>query len=288
MKTYQNEPAVVLLSGGQDSTTTLFVALERHDKVSAVCVDYGQRHRREISAALALAAMVGVQLEIVRLPEAVLHAASPLVRLCDPVPQYPDASSLPGGLERTFVPMRNQLFLTIAANRAYARGARYVYAGVCEEDYGGYPDCRRAFIDAFENVSTLGTFTGEDGAPAGLKVETPLMYLTKRQTVLLSLENGAYEFLAFTHTSYDGEYPPTKNNHASLLRARGFDQAGVPDPLVLRAFMEHARNGYRLPLSPAYTLPALRKYAPLAGFNVGDLLSLCVEVEGSTFREGAA
>ena len=227
--------AVVVLSGGQDSTTCAFLAKRDGFDLHAITFDYNQRHRREIDAARKVAELVGVlSHEVVELGP-VLKGTSPLVS-GETLEQYADHGSLPGGLEKTFVPMRNQLFLTIAANRAYCVGARHLITGVCEEDSGGYPDCRQRFISSFEDTCGFGTFTGEDGAPDGLTVWTPLMKMTKAESVLLALDlPGCYEALAWSHTSYDGAYPPTGHDHATLLRAKGFEEAGIPDPLILRA-----------------------------------------------------
>jgi 7-cyano-7-deazaguanine synthase len=168
----------------------------------------------------------------------VLKGASPLVSQSN-LEQYKDPDSLPGGLEKTFVPMRNQLFLTLAANRAAVHGCEALVTGVCEEDYGGYPDCRQTFIHALQHACNLGTFTGEDGAPQSLAILTPLMKLSKAATVALAMNlNGCYAALAYSHTSYDGQYPPTGHDHATLLREKGFRDANVPDPLVLRAYLE--------------------------------------------------
>lgn len=228
--------ALVVLSGGQDSTTCLFWAKNRGYKVHAITFDYNQRHSRELDAARKVAAMAGVLSHEVVKVGPVLKGTSPLVS-DNALAQYKDHSSLPGGLEKTFVPMRNQFFLTLAANHAAVIGASILVTGVCEEDYGGYPDCRRDFIDALEIACNLGTFTGEPGAPAPLYIETPLMHLTKAEAVLLAMAlPGCYKALAWTHTSYDGVYPPTGRDHATLLRAKGFEQAGIPDPLVLRAW----------------------------------------------------
>lgn len=234
--------AIVVLSGGQDSTTCLFWALHNGFKVHAVTFDYGQRHRRELEAASMVYGIAkdiyGPEMvlghEIITLGP-VLKGTSPLVSN-QKLEQYKDHASLPGGLEKTFVPMRNQLFLTIAANRAAVHEAECLVTGVCEEDYGGYPDCRFQFIRALQHACNLGTFTGQDGAPESLAILTPLMKLTKRQTVELALKlPGCYKALAYSHTSYDGAYPPTGHDHATLLRAKGFEEANVPDPLVLRA-----------------------------------------------------
>lgn len=230
--------ALVVLSGGQDSTTCLFWAKNNFDEVHAVTFNYGQRHAIEIESAKKIAEMAGVAShEIVSLGP-ILKGTSPLVSDA-PLEQYADHQSLPGGLEKTFVPMRNQLFLTLAANRAYVLGITNLVTGVCQEDFGGYPDCRQVFIDAMEDACNTGTFTGEDGALESLRIHTPLMDLTKAQSVEMAIElPGAYQALAYSHTAYDGAYPPTGHDHATLLRAKGFEEAGVPDPLVLRAHHE--------------------------------------------------
>jgi 7-cyano-7-deazaguanine synthase len=252
--------AIVVLSGGQDSTTCLFWARHAGFEVHAVTFDYNQRHAREIEAATKVAKLAGVlSHEIITLGP-VLKGTSPLVS-DNALEQYADHKSLPGGLEKTFVPMRNQMFLTIAANRAYIHNAEALVTGVCEEDYGGYPDCRSAFIHALAHACNLGAFTGEDGAPASLAIRTPLMHLTKKATVDLALTlPGCYAALAWTHTSYDGAYPPVGRDHATLLRAKGFEEANVPDPLVLRAFTEGLMD---LPDSPNYAPEVVEKYLEL-------------------------
>ena len=229
---------LVVLSGGQDSTTCLYWALNHKHDVEAVSFNYGQKHgAAELEAAAKIAKMANVPHEIIDIPD-ILEGTSPLVSNNE-LEQYDDMYSLPGGLEKTFVPYRNQLFLTIAANRAFVRGMSHMITGVCEEDFGGYPDCRRVFIDALEQACTLGSHTGKEGCPGPLKIHTPLMYLSKAQTVDLAMRlPGCYEALQWTHTSYDGNYPPTGKDHATLLRAKGFMDAMKPDPLVLRAWAE--------------------------------------------------
>ena len=232
--------ALVVLSGGQDSTTCLYWAKNSFDEVRAITFHYNQRHSAEVHAAKEVAWKAGLafdELEIVRLG-AILKGTSPLVSDAA-LEEYAHHSVLPDGLEKTFVPMRNQLFLTIAANRAYCLGINSLVTGVCEEDFGGYPDCRRAFIDSLEDACCKGAFTGEEETLSRLRIYTPLMYLTKADTVKLAQTlPGCLEALAYTHTAYDGKYPPTGKDHASLLRAKGFEEAGIPDPLVMRAYRE--------------------------------------------------
>lgn len=224
--------ALIVLSGGQDSTTCLFLAVAMGFETHALTFNYGQRHQRELAAANRIAELAGcASHETLELGSGVLQGTSPLVSGAA-LEQYEDHKSLPGGIEKTFVPMRNQLFLTIAANRAVCIGAPIIFTGVCEEDYGGYPDCRRVFIQSLEVTINL---SNEDASPA-VKLYTPLMHLSKAQSVHLAAQlPGCYAALAYSHTSYDGNYPPTGHDHATLLRAKGFEEAMVPDPLVLRA-----------------------------------------------------
>lgn len=252
----QRPLAVVVFSGGQDSTTCLYWALNRAFRVVALTINYGQRHQREIEAARIIAKRANVEHEVIDVGP-ILRGTSPLVSPAH-LEQYKDHASLPGGLEKTFVPMRNQFFLTLAANYAYARGSNILVTGVCQEDYGGYPDCRRSFIDSFEQTCNLGTFTGEEETLPKLVVYTPLMNLTKAQSVEMAEDiPGCYGALAYSHTAYDGQYPPVGHDHATLLRAKGFEEAGVPDPLVLRAFREGLMP---LPSTPNYDSELVEAY----------------------------
>jgi 7-cyano-7-deazaguanine synthase len=229
--------ALVVLSGGQDSTTCLFWAKQTFLEVHAVTFDYNQRHRREIEAAVRVAELADVDShEVIELGP-ILKGTSPLVS--DALLEQYEDGNLPGGLEKTFVPMRNQLFLTIAANRAYVNNCQNLVTGVCQEDFGGYPDCRQTFIFCLEEAINLGTFTGQDGALGACKIHTPLMNLTKAQSVDMARRlPGCYHALGYSHTAYDGQYPPLGHDHATVLRAQGFEAAGVPDPLIVRASLE--------------------------------------------------
>lgn len=247
------ERAIVVLSGGQDSTTCLYLAKQLGYELHAVTVDYDQRHRAELAAAEDVAFLAGVTShEIVRVGK-ILKGTSPLVSDAG-LEQYADHKSLPGGIEKTFVPLRNQLFLTLAANRATCIGATAIFTGVCQEDFGGYPDCRRVFIDALQEAINLSN----EGASPPIEIVTPLMHLTKAQSVHLALKlPGCFAALSRTHTSYDGQYPPVGHDHATLLRAKGFEEAGVPDPLVLRAFAEGLMQ---LPVTPNYSRDVIDAY----------------------------
>jgi len=238
---------MVVLSGGQDSTTCLFLAKRDFEEVHAITFDYGQRHRIEIEAACRVASMAEIAThEIVNVSH-VLNSTSPLLSDAE-LEQYSDAQSMAKiigkRVELTFVPMRNTLFLTVAMNRAVELGCTSLMTGICQEDNANYPDCTEEYRAAFERMAALSLGVARFGVIA------PLMYLTKAETVRLARSlPGCWEALAHSHTSYDGKYPPTDANHANVLRAAGFEEAGLPDPLVLRA----VHGGVMaLPLTPNY------------------------------------
>lgn len=236
------EKALVILSGGQDSTTCLFWALQHFDEVHCITFDYGQRHRLEIQSAILVAQLAncGDRHEIVTLGD-ILVSASPLTS-ANELERYTDAQQMDAVIgdrrETTFVPMRNALFLTLAANRAEALGIKHIITGVCQMDNANYDDCREVFINATREY--INTALGHDHRGTGeIAIVTPLLDLTKAETCKMATAlPGCWEALAFSHTSYDGKYPPTDMNHANVLRADGFEQAGLPDPLVVRAFYE--------------------------------------------------
>lgn len=233
--------ALIVLSGGQDSTTCLFWAKQRFTELHAITFDYGQRHKIEIDAAVKVAELAGVAShEIIEVPNCLI-SASPLTS-DNTLEQYENAAQMEQAIgsrrESTFVPMRNALFLTIAANRAEALGIQDIVTGVCAMDNANYDDCRQIFIEATRTY--INTALGHDhrGTPP-IFIHTPLMYLSKSDTVRLARQlPGCWEAMAYTHTSYDGKYPPTDMNHANVLRAQGFEAAGYPDPLVTRAVAE--------------------------------------------------
>lgn len=245
--------ALVILSGGQDSTTCLFWAKNIFDEVEAVTFDYGQKHAIEIDSAIKVAELADVKLDIIKIP-GILLSKSPLTDPSVPLEKYDNPEQMDAviGMRRedTFVPMRNALFITIAANRAEARGIKHLVTGVCQMDNANYDDCRSVFIRA--SAEYINTALGHDHRGTGpIRIVTPLMHLSKAGTVLLAHELGSesWNALAYTHTSYDGKYPPTDMNHANVLRADGFEKANLPDPLVLRA---HRDGLMPLPLSSNY------------------------------------
>lgn len=271
--------ALVVLSGGQDSTTCLVMAVAQHgaENVAAVTFNYGQRHAIELQAARDVCFLLGVTEHEVADIGPILKSTSPLTDAGAPLETYTDFESMDkiigDRVEKTFVPMRNALFLTLAANRAVCLGAKQIWAGVCQADNANYPDCRLDFINAQERAinEALGT------APVGgfriggeeLFVVTPLLLMTKAQSIHELSSLGKLMVLAFTHTAYDGTYPPTSMDHASVLRAQGFVEAGLPDPLVLRARSEGLME---LPASVNYSNGELNDaYITEITFNKGTL-----------------
>lgn len=234
--------ALVVLSGGQDSTTCLFWAKKNYEQIYSISFDYGQKHSIELESAEFVSRLAGVvsheQISI----RHVMTSMSPLTNPDAPLERYESAEQMAQVIgdrrELTFVPMRNALFLTIAANRAEAYGIQDIVIGVCQMDNANYDDCRDVFIKKAQDYINCALGHDHRNTPA-IRIQTPLMYLSKANTVKLARKlPGCWEALAYTHTSYDGKYPPTDMNHANVLRADGFEQAGYPDPLVLRAWKE--------------------------------------------------
>lgn len=227
---------LVILSGGQDSTTCLFWAKQHYDEVHAITFNYNQRHSIEIDAAKIVADLAGVAShEVVEVPSC-LRSSSPLTSDSE-LERYENAKQMAevigNRVELTFVPMRNFFFFTVAMNRAVALGVFDLITGICQEDNANYPDCTELFRSAFQVAANLAL--GDER----FKIIAPLMDLSKAKTVQLAYDTpGCWEALAYSHTSYDGKYPPTDMNHSNVLRADGFARAGLPDPLVLRAVRE--------------------------------------------------
>jgi 7-cyano-7-deazaguanine synthase len=224
--------AIVLLSGGQDSTISLYWAKKQFDEVQAISFDYGQRHRTELFAAETISMMANVRHKTINVPN-ILRSTSPLVNSLAPLEtyqSYEEMSEIIGDrTELTFVPMRNALFLVIAANYAVHIGSHSIVVGVCGDDAANYPDCTNHFIDAIEHAIKAGLGNS-------MNINTPLILMNKAESVLLAQSlHGCMEALAYSQTCYQGKYPPCGECHACVLRAEGFRQAGVEDPLIVRA-----------------------------------------------------
>ena len=221
--------AVVLLSGGLDSYTAAAIAKRQRFTLFALTIHYGQRHAREIEAARAVARALGIErhlemdLDLRAIGGSSLTSGEPVPRGRDL-----DASTIPS----TYVPARNTIFLSLALGWAETLGAHDIVIGVNALDYSGYPDCRPEFVAAFERVANLGTRAGVEGTR--FRVHTPLITLSKadiiRRGAELALDYG------LTHSCYDPEADgrPCGACDSCRLRAKGFHEAGMPDPLLLR------------------------------------------------------
>lgn len=240
--------ALVVLSGGQDSTTCLAIyhqlrILGDIDELHAVTFDYGQRHRREIDAAYQIGKLAAVNSHEVVEVGPILKGTSPLTNGAEELETYSDHDSMAAiigdRVEKTFVPMRNALFLTLAANRAVVLGCNEIVTGVCQEDNANYPDCRLDFITAQETA--INEALGLVGNPRRrIQISTPVIAVPKAEALEALFGRGMdyFAWLAFSHTAYDGNYPPVGKDHASILRAHSFEEADLPDPLVIRAYGE--------------------------------------------------
>jgi 7-cyano-7-deazaguanine synthase len=221
--------SVVLLSGGMDSATCLAIASRAHRPVHALTVLYGQRHAREVRAAVALAQRYGVEAHrVVRLPLAPLLPSA----LTDRRRRIPSRGVRPGRIPPTYVPARNTILLAIALGYAEGHGLDRIYLGANAIDYSGYPDCRPAFLRAFERLARVGTKAGVEGT-SRLTVEAPLLALSKAEIVRRG-ERLRVPW-ALTWSCYEGGRRPCGVCDSCRLRARGFADAGVPDPLTAAA-----------------------------------------------------
>ncbi|MCP5420442.1 MAG: 7-cyano-7-deazaguanine synthase QueC [Gammaproteobacteria bacterium] len=216
--------ALVVLSGGQDSTTCLYWAIARFGKeqVTTLTFDYGQRHRVELDCARRVADFAGVSNTVLPIDTFAALGGNALTESAVAVKQTVDAQTQ---LPNTFVPGRNLIFLTFAAAFAYPRNIRDLVGGMAQTDYSGYPDCREDTLQALQQALRLGL-------EFPVTLHTPLMFKSKRETVEMARDLGALEALAYTHTCYNGQRPPCGRCPACVLRAKGFAEAGLADPLL--------------------------------------------------------
>jgi 7-cyano-7-deazaguanine synthase len=225
--------AVVLLSGGLDSTTVVAIARSQGYRVHAISFDYGQNHKVELEAAARIAAQLHVAQHIVVKVDLRAFGGSALTTAV-PIPKNRTAEAIGHGIPATYVPARNTVFLSLALAWAETLNITDIFLGVNALDYSGYPDCRPEFIHAFEAMANLGTKIGaEDGKR--IRIHTPLIAMTKQQIILDGLALGVD--YAATITCYDPS--PTGaacgQCDACLLRLKGFAEAGHPDPAPYRA-----------------------------------------------------
>ena len=224
--------AVVLLSGGLDSTTVLAHAKNEGYEVYAISFKYGQRHAIELDAARRVAAAQGVAGHVVCEFDLRVFGGSALTADVE-VPKHESASDVAEDIPITYVPARNTVFLSFALAYAEVMGATDIFIGVNALDYSGYPDCRPEYIEAYERMANLATRAGVEGNE--LKIHAPLINLTKAQTVELGLSLGVDYSL--TSSCYDpaDNGRPCGHCDSCLLRIRGFEEAGTTDPLEYQA-----------------------------------------------------
>lgn len=215
--------AVVLVSGGLDSMVAAGLAREAGFRIAALTIDYNQRHRVELEAAARVAEAVGAERHIV-LPLDLSRFGGSALTADIAVPK----TGVGEGIPVTYVPARNTIFLALTLGFAEAIGANHIYIGVNALDYSGYPDCRPEFIAAFEHMASLATRDGVEGRP--VHIMAPLQHMTKadiaREAARLGLDAG------MSWSCYD---PTPEGLHCGLcdscrLRAKGFEEAGLPDP----------------------------------------------------------
>lgn len=221
--------AIVLLSGGLDSYTAAAIAKAEGFSLCALTIHYGQRHAREIESARTVAAALGVERHL-ELPIDLRAIGGSSLTSSEEVPR--DRDLLETGIPSTYVPARNTIFLALALAWAEVLDSRDIVIGVNALDYSGYPDCRPEFIRAFESLATLATRAGVEGAR--FRVHTPLITLTKAQIIRRGIELGLN--YALTHSCYDPapDGRPCGRCDSCALRAKGFAEAGIPDPLLMR------------------------------------------------------
>lgn len=217
--------ALVVFSGGLDSTTCVFHALQHHREVHTLSFDYGQRNKRELASAWAIAEMAGALQEVVEVA-GILHSTSPLVDPVARLDSYRTKEDLPASVDKTFVPLRNAFFLAIAYNRAVAYGCDTILLGFTHDGGVGYPDTREGFAYAMERACWEAL--GRDGP----RIELPLTRLDKPDVVKYAHElPGCWAALYHSYTCYAGEWPPCGNCRSCILRERAFAEAGYDDPM---------------------------------------------------------
>ena len=220
--------AVVLLSGGLDSATTLAIARSQDYETYALSFDYGQRHQRELDAARAVSKSLGARKHLVVKIDNQIFAGSALTDDVD-VPKARTEKEIGAGIPVTYVPARNTIFLAHALAWAETISAGHIFIGANAIDYSGYPDCRPEFIALFETLANIGTKAGAEGAR--LQIHAPLIKMSKADIVRKAVELDVD--LSLSHSCYD----PTPDGRACgkcdscQLRLKGFREAGIADPI---------------------------------------------------------
>ena len=225
-------PAVVLLSGGLDSTTVLAIAKNQGYAPYALSFRYGQRHVVELDAARRVAAMQGVERHVIADIDLRVFGGSSLTSDLA-VPKHDTAEELTDEIPSTYVPARNTIFLSFALAYAETVGSHDIFIGVNALDYSGYPDCRPEYIEAFQNMANLATKAGVGGQR--VIIHTPLISMTKAQIVTAGVALGVDYSLTSSCYDPDSAGHPCGRCDSCLLRLKGFAEAGQTDPLTYQA-----------------------------------------------------
>ena len=224
----EKKKAIVLLSGGIDSSTTLAVAIHENFEPYVMSIDYGQRHKCELKAARLIAESMNVKHSIVVTIDLRMIGGSALTADIE-VPKSRTGSEISAEIPVTYVPARNTIFLSYALGWAEVLGAPDIFIGVNAIDYSGYPDCRPEFISAYESMANLATKQGVEGRR--FTIQTPLINLTKSGIITKGHELGI-DF-SLTHSCYDPEKQGRSCGRCDScrLRLKGFAEAGLEDPI---------------------------------------------------------
>ncbi|MDP8234195.1 MAG: 7-cyano-7-deazaguanine synthase QueC [Candidatus Saelkia tenebricola] len=217
-----SKKAVVLLSGGIDSVTSMFYALNKGFKLNALIFDYGQRHKRELASARKIAGIAGVSYKVVKVNFPWGGSV-----LLDKKSKLPHGRFMRKTIPSTYVPGRNIIFLSLGISYAEAISADEVFIGVNAVDYSGYPDCRPDFIKAFQKAVDLGIKSVVEGKK--IKISVPLINLSKKEIIELGLKLGVP--FKDTWSCYSGGANPCNRCDSCLIRRKGFQDAGIKDPL---------------------------------------------------------
>jgi 7-cyano-7-deazaguanine synthase len=224
--------AVALASGGLDSSTAMAIARNQGFEIHALSFDYGQRHRCELDAARRIVHSMGIVHHVIAAIDLRMFGGSALTADID-VPKGRNPNWTSSEIPVTYVPARNTVFLSFALGWCEVLNAQDIFIGVNAVDYSGYPDCRPEFLEAFEKLANLATKAGVEGR-AKFRIHAPLLHMTKAQIIRAGIEAGV-DF-SLTHSCYD----PTPEGLACgacdscILRLRGFQEAGIPDPARYR------------------------------------------------------
>jgi len=272
MSTGGPKSAVVLLSGGLDSSVALAVAIDEGYKVHALTVDYGQRHQRELGSARAMATHYGVDHKTVRV-DLSAFGGSALTDGLIKVPSGTPMDEIGASIPPTYVPARNTVFISMAASWAEALDADAVFIGANAVDYSGYPDCRPEFIEAMERAIEMGTKRGVEGNP--LRIIAPILRSTKAEIVRRGLDLKVP--FRLTWSCYRGRKKACGHCESCQLRLQGFADAGAVDPLeyergTTRVDKERLKGGNpgRFVIAELVEEDALEESAGIASTKGGD------------------